>query len=103
MSQQLWPIEIDCDAPPYTVVQASRQAGFRTPEDVRWLRLKRHALDRPAPDGTRPHCLTCRCGVALPKISTVAFAFASGAALTLRMVQCARCRTVYWDEAELTP
>ena len=32
-------IEIDCDAPPYPVVQACRELGFRSPEDVAVDRL----------------------------------------------------------------
>ena len=39
MSSQQGPLEIDGDAPPYHIVRACRQLGFRDPEEVRWCRL----------------------------------------------------------------
>jgi hypothetical protein len=106
MSKQLWPIEIECDAPPYPVVRASRQAGLITPEDVRWLRLSRFVLagspgsDKAAGDAgaaDRAGGLRCSCGDPLPKVCTVAFAFATGLTLSLVLGQCCRCQTVFWD------
>jgi hypothetical protein len=100
MSKHVGSIEIECDAPPYAVVQASRQAGIHTPEDVRWLRLDCRLPGRPgAPEEGQPVRMTCRCGEALPKPRTVVFAFAVGPPLTLLMAQCPKCRTVFWDEA----
>jgi hypothetical protein len=42
MSQQLGPLEVICDAPPYPIVQACNAIGIETPEDVRWSRMSRY-------------------------------------------------------------
>ena len=41
MNSHPGPVEIECDAPPYAVVQACACLGFRNPLDVRW----RHARE----------------------------------------------------------
>jgi len=38
VSTRLGPILIDCDAPPYAIVQACERRGLRSPLDVRWCR-----------------------------------------------------------------
>ena len=96
MSKQTWPIEIDCDAPAYAVVQASRQAGIRTPEDVRWVRLCNFVRGRVPPPGHPGGA--CSCGEPLPKAFNVSFAFPSGGTLGLLLGQCPRCHTVFWEQ-----
>ncbi len=44
MSSRLGPLEVECDAPPYSVVCACRDLGLQSPEDVRWRRLSRFWL-----------------------------------------------------------
>jgi hypothetical protein len=101
MAKQLGSIEIECDAPPYPIVKASRQAGIRNPEDLRWLRLSRFALAKSAGSdkAEKGGDLRCSCGEPLPTVCTVAFAFATGVTLSLVLGQCRRCSTVYWDPA----
>ena len=36
MNGHLGPVEVECDAPPYAVVQACAYLGFDRPLDVRW-------------------------------------------------------------------
>jgi len=38
--------EIDCDAPPYSIVQGCRLLGLQDPEDVRWSRLSHHCREQ---------------------------------------------------------
>lgn len=99
---------INCDAPPYSVVQACRRVGFEDPEDVRWCRLNQ------APAGSvdllKPATWkaffgqagaggsTCACGQPLPLIEKYTFTFLSGRQGHYYMGQCRRCHTIYWDE-----
>ena len=107
MAQQLGPIEICCDAPPYPVVRACRRLGFRDPEDVAWHRLGAPA-DGPRP-GTlqaviavltfaRPSWARCACGDDLPVLEPCAFARGDGHTEYYRIGQCHRCRTISWVE-----
>jgi hypothetical protein len=101
MPDQLGPLEIDCDAPPYTIVQASAAVGIRMPEDVRWCRL-RHFLDRHAGwrkvlGLSRPAAESCTCGQALPKLVRYLFTLNTGEEMSYLLGQCRRCRSVFWD------
>jgi hypothetical protein len=110
MSTRLGPIEIECDAPPYAVVRASRQAGLRCPEDVRWCRLSTY-LERCSgwwlvlnPRAWRLLLArlgrgrgVCSCGVQLPQLASYTFTFASGRETSYLLGQCRRCRTVFWE------
>src|SRR5437899_12885084 len=87
-------IEIRCDAPPYSIVQACRIVGMRTPEDVRWCRLsqfretyaqqlelfKPHTWkamwSMPELDGSR-----CSCGQQMPRLEKITFTYLSGKAV----------------------
>ena len=96
--------DVECDAPPYPVVRATRRAGLTSPEDVRWCRVGHDAgllgqwarwlwrLGRGAP-GPR----ACRCGHPLPALASFAFTSVTGRQAHYLLVQCPRCRTVYWD------
>jgi hypothetical protein len=113
MSKHLGPIEIECDAPPYPVVQSSRRCGILSPEDVRWARLSRFLLERSArAHGSfwcapwnlfngrgQPAGKSCSCGRPLPELRRVTFSFDTGVSLCYALGQCPCCRTVFWDEA----
>jgi hypothetical protein len=104
------PIEIDCDAPPYEVVSASRRADVRSPEDVRWCRLSHHSAERSGwrlilnprawrrllagRDGMRPACF---CGQPLPALKRCTFPAQEDRPVTYLLGQCPRCLTVYWE------
>ena len=111
MSNQLGPIEIECDAPPYTVVRACRRiGGMQSPEDVRWCRVGRFTH---RPTGWRalmrqfwnlllgrgfPGEKTCFCGGDLPRLEDCTFTFITGRKTNYRLGQCTRCQTIFWEE-----
>lgn len=111
MSNQLGPIEVSCDAPPYHIVQACSRIGFQEPEDVRWCRVG-HQGDSVA--GWRQliqfapwNALlgahgqvqkTCSCGQHLPRLETYTFTLITGKELSYLLGQCSRCHTVFWDD-----
>jgi hypothetical protein len=112
MSSRLGPLEIECDAPSYSIVCACRELGLESPEDVRWRRLsrfRREWKDRKSlfvisswtellgRHEARP--ITCSCGLPLPALETYSFLFASGGARTYQLGQCRRCHAIFWDEA----
>jgi hypothetical protein len=111
MAGQLGPIEINCDAPPYPIVQACHDLGIQTPEDVRWCRLscflrgsygRRQILNLDAWKaflGTAaPREAICSCGQKLPPLEKYTFTFLDGDQSHYQIGQCGRCRTVFWDE-----
>jgi hypothetical protein len=100
MSSDLGPIEIVCDAPPYPVVRACAGLGFHGAQDVRWRRLDRRRLKRPTGlfpwlRGSKP---ACTCGQPLPALESYTFTFVSGSKAEYFLAQCARCRTIFWDQ-----
>ena len=111
MSNQLGPIDVCCDAPPYPVVQACSQVGLEAPEDNRWCRLSQHRgaaaafrqLAKFAPwnvflSGT-PHSQTgCRCGRLLPEMANYIFTLDTGQEISYLLGQCSRCHAIYWEE-----
>jgi len=110
MSQQLGPIDICCDAPPYPVVRACSQIGIETPEDVRWCQLNqslsvpaawRHIAQFAPWNVFLPANQTdvlCNCGGRMPGLRQYTFTFNNDDELCLALVQCPRCRTVYWED-----
>lgn len=108
--QQLGPIDIICDAPPYHVVRACNLIGFETPEDVAWRRfdgpiapnvggwrkLLRSCQHLFGAAETTTHY--CTCGQPLPEWECFSFTFVMNRTLTYRLGQCARCRTIHWQE-----
>jgi hypothetical protein len=112
MSEQLGPIEIICDSPPYPIVQACSQLGFVRPEDVRWCRLRQFLVDHP---GWREVCRAlawdvllvnrflkdrpCSCGELLPRLQRCLFCSSTGQSFTYLLGQCARCRSIFWEES----
>ena len=112
MASQLGPIDLECDAPIYPIVRASRSIGIHAPEDVRWCRLS-HFLGRSASwlglldalgwnklvgRGQAPDAATCSCGEKLPMLEKVTFTFATGREESYLLAQCSRCQTVFWEE-----
>jgi hypothetical protein len=112
MSNQLGPLEVICDAPPYPIVQACNAIGIEIPEDVRWTRMS-HYLDPTDetverggdrsvwqkllhPVGGREHL--CNCAEKLPKLAKYRFTYSSGDEVTYSVGQCPKCHTVYWEE-----
>ena len=112
MSSRLGPLEVDCDAPPYTVVSACRELGLESPEDVRWQRVSRFHQRRETLTsifgpgswasllgGRNGHDSKCSCGHALPALESCTFLFRSGKTKAYLLGQCGRCRTIFWEEA----
>jgi hypothetical protein len=110
MSSHLGPLEIDCDAPPYSIVRACRKLGMREPEDVRWCHKGRrsrrpqgliqlfsplwgHLMGHEPPGGT-----LCVCGYPLPMLESYSFTFLSGEQVEYEMGQCPHCRTIHWEK-----
>jgi len=111
MSSRLGPLDVECDAPPYSVVCACRDLGLQSPEDVRWRRMshfRRQWKERRSLFGIgswaellgrrEAHEMTCSCGNPLPALETGSFLFGSGRTQTYQLGQCRRCRTIFWEE-----
>jgi hypothetical protein len=112
MAQQLGPIDVLCDAPAYSVVQACNMIGVRDPEDVRWVRVSHLSEELPMSGlsvgrfwklfqnvvGPARDPSTCTCGQKLPLLEGYAFTFSNGNELRYVLGQCRRCLTVYWEE-----
>jgi hypothetical protein len=112
MANQLGPIEVCCDSPPYPIIQACVQIGIQSPEDVRWCRMSHH-VDQHAGQrgilhllpwkmlwGADPAERTCVCGRKLPELAGYGFTLLSGKEVFYLLGQCDRCRTVFWEETE---
>jgi hypothetical protein len=100
MSSELGPIEILCEAPPYSVVRACLRLGFITPQDVRWCRVNRLA-GTPSTGflawirGTGR--VTCTCGQRMPRLESYTFTFVTGAQEQYFLGQCVCCQSMFWD------
>ncbi|HYT88394.1 MAG TPA: hypothetical protein VEL76_06715 [Gemmataceae bacterium] len=111
MASQFGPLEIDCDAPSYAIVEACHRIGFRSPLDVPWYRLS-HFLGEDGAKGSvfslqmwkhlfgmnRPGGKNCRCGQSLPMLEKCTFTFLSSRQAEYLIGQCRRCLTIFWDE-----
>ena len=104
-------LDMECDAPLYTIVQACRSLGFHSPEDVRWCQIDkvspqpkprhrwlswsflRGLIGRPGPQAAG-----CQCRQELPRCDQYTFTLRSGEKKHLLLGQCSRCRTIYWKE-----
>ncbi len=110
MSVHYGPIDIDCDALPYPLAQACETLNFQSPLDVRWCRLSQFVNGQAHPVGLfssrswqrlfhkQAKEKPCSCGEALPTLEQYAFTFASGAHVEYYLAQCARCRTMFWEQ-----
>jgi len=114
MFSGLGPIEIDCDAPAYFVVETCEGLGFQSPLDVRWCRMIHFLEDRRERGGVfgfhsllwlfgcsppPPQPITCSCGQPLPLMKCCTFRFALGKEGHFLLGQCCRCCTIFWDES----
>jgi hypothetical protein len=112
MADRLGPIEIECDAPPYSVVRACHRIGLQNPEDVCWYRFPNFLNGHFGRRGifqvqtwraflgmNTPENLTCTCGQSLPKLEKYTFTYISGREAEYFVGQCSRCQTIFWDEA----
>lgn len=107
MSSQLETLPVACDAPPYAVVAACAKAGFHAPLDVRWCSLRRSPARRRGLLGIlasnllgrpRREVRSCGCGQALPNVDRFTAVIGPTFIADYLMVQCPRCRTIYWQE-----
>jgi hypothetical protein len=103
-------LEIRCDAPAYSIVQACRMVGIQNPEDVRWCRLsqlregqaRQLELFKPHTwkafwEMQEPAGSCCSCGQGIPRLEQITFTYLSGKAVNYFVGQCPRCRTVFWE------
>jgi hypothetical protein len=111
MAAGLGPIEIQCDAPPYSIIQACQWVGIERPEDVRWSRMshflsednERHELFnvhawKSFLGMSRAGRMSCTCGHALPRLEKCTFTFITGKEVSYYIGQCERCKSVFWEE-----
>jgi hypothetical protein len=104
MFSRLGKLEVRCDAPAYSVVEACENLGFQSPLDVRWLRLGRFLKEQ----GQTPWQwifgrsqdkeITCPCGQPMPKFDHYTFTFITNKMIDYLLGQCPRCRTMFWEE-----
>jgi hypothetical protein len=111
MPSRLGPIEIVCDAPPYSIIQACSRIGIRNPEDVRWCRMSHFIAEADSFDPIHLHPwrsflgvakggrVNCSCGQALPSMEKCTFTFITGREVSYFIGQCQRCRTVFWENS----
>jgi len=105
-------LEIVCDAPPYTVVQACSRIGVESPEDVRWceagnflseqhlsLPLRKHAKWNELRELLGPRHMACACGQPVPPLRGYVFTFGNGTTALYEVGQCGRCKRVYWSKS----
>jgi hypothetical protein len=111
MFSQLGQLEIWCDAPPYSVVQACEEGGFLSPLDVRWCRMSHVVSAEGQTKGNfgirlwqrffgmrKPQVKTCTCGQPLPDLKLYGFILLPRKVSFYLLGQCHRCRTMYWDQ-----
>jgi hypothetical protein len=111
MFSRLKDLETWCDAPPYGVVRACKSCGFDSPLDVRWCNMRRSFRNRKHRwaiwalrpwqwlfTGKEERQDACTCGQLLAEPQEYTFAWMSGKIGDYSLVQCERCRTIYWDE-----
>jgi hypothetical protein len=110
MSQQLGPIDVLCDAPPYSIVESCATIGIVRPADVRWYRMTNFLADRSGWRGAAKRHLwkivggveeagssLCSCGEELPILDGYTFTFTNGEEVCYRLGQCPKCHTVFWE------
>jgi hypothetical protein len=112
MQNQLGPLEVVCDAPPYLIVRACHRIGLRMPEDVRWCRMSHFLNEQPGWRETlkqqpwkilwgasRPDGKVCTCGQHLPRLEKYTFTLSTGHETSYFLGQCERCRSIFWEDA----
>ena len=112
MSEQLPSVEIQCEAPSYSVVRACAAFGFQSPLDVRWSLFCRYRISQQATQPLMSSLASllpatgwlstvnhCNCGAAIPQLQPFGFLMPEGKILHYVLAQCPRCKTMYWDPA----
>jgi hypothetical protein len=111
MLSSMGPIDIECDAPFYCVVEACGKLGFQSPLDVRWCRISNFVggqvsvgfrLLRWLFGGSQFPETTCSCGQPLPAMKSYTCVFESAKEGHYLLGQCRRCRTMFWEEASVS-
>jgi hypothetical protein len=110
MSEELGPLEVDCDSPSYSIVRACQRLGMESPEDVRWCRLSKmseklsdwgQAFLHPWKlfSATEPQAIkACRCGEVFPLLERCTFTLLSGREESYLIGQCKKCHTIFWED-----
>ena len=105
MSEHLGPMEVNCDAPPYRVVDACAPLGFQTPLDVRWCQMRHFLAEKSGRPfwekffrKGQPEGRNCFCGRSLPRLESYTFTFSSERKAVYFLGQCRQCQTIYWEE-----
>jgi hypothetical protein len=107
-------MDIECDAPPYSIVKACEGLGFQSPLDVRWCRMS-HVLAGQRELGgvfgfhpwlwlfgsSEPRKRTCTCGQSLALMERYTFRCSSEKDAQYFLGQCCRCWTMCWEEASV--
>lgn len=111
MAHSLGPLDVYCDAPPYTIVRACESLDFQSPLDVRWCRLGHFLLNPPKKKGplteqfkklffgSESHAeICCSCGHHIPRLESYTFLLLSGKQVYYLLGQCSRCHTIFWEK-----
>lgn len=108
-------IEIECDSPPYYIVESCQRIGLERPEDVRWCRLSQLAKESAIKSGAgwimlfdrtlwkRLFCggdeKICSCGKRLPTMNQYTFTLAPhNREVSYLLGQCRRCHSIFWEK-----
>ncbi len=111
MSTRLGPIEIHCDAPPYSIVRACEMLGFLSPLDVPWYHRGRFLRCRARQTESfgvllwkllfgckDPGQKRCVCGQLFPVLEEYTFTFQTMWETDYLLGQCPCCLTIFWEE-----
>jgi hypothetical protein len=111
MSKQFGPLDVECDSPPYSIVEACASTGFRSPADVGWRRFAPLARHDPAARhfrmldwliGSRRFSTNCVCGRRLSALNEYVFTSIFGERTAYILGQCPACRTILWAPSPAT-
>jgi hypothetical protein len=112
MFSEMGPMDITCDAPHYSFVEACEKVGFQSPLDVRWCRTRHFLGGQREPGGFHPlrwlfggsqnPKITCTCGQPLPRMESCVCIWESGKEAHYLLGQCSRCRTMFWEEVAIS-
>jgi hypothetical protein len=103
-------LDLECDAPSYSIVKISQILGFQSPVDVRWCRLSHFPGGERGRQGfwtrlrrfffsrTEAKRKTCTCGQPLPDMKRLALAHLFPQEVNYFLGQCPRCRTIFWEK-----
>jgi hypothetical protein len=101
-------MDVNCDAPPYRVVEACAALGFQAPLDVRWCQMRNFLAEKSGQVGRpfwekffhkgQPIERNCICGQSLPRLESYTFTFSSERKAIYFLGQCRQCQTIYWEE-----